>query len=193
MHFEQQLHLNALGSRYLCMPTIRVWNSPLFGLEGVMSFEYLEVDSVFFPGLSLAPSDVGGFTDATFTEFILLETTSEDFSVSSSNKFLSPVSRDNVASGTFLVDLFGLIFFTLGDDVATGFSMSSIVTSVTSGSAGFAAVVAPLVSITTCPMTPSCIELNPWFAILFSSITFCIAICVSLGYCLLSSGFHVLH
>ena len=186
MHFEQQLHLNALGSLCLRMPTIHVWNSPLFGLEGVTSFESLEVDSVLFPGLSSTPSDVGGFTDATFTEFVLPETTSKEFSVSSSNNSLSPVSGDNVVSGTFSVVSFGSIFFALGDDIATGFSSSSIVTSVVSGSTGFAAVVAPLVSITTCPMTPSCLELNPWFAILFSSITFCIAIRVSLGYRLLS-------
>ena len=142
VRFAQQLHLKALGSCCLPIPTILVLNSPFFGLAGVTSFDSFGLDSVSFPGMSFIPSCVWGFADTTSTEFVLPETTSEDFGVLSGNSSLSLVSGDDVASGTSLVVTFGLCIFASGDDVAIGFSPSGIVTSVASDSAVFDAVIA---------------------------------------------------
>ena len=62
-------------------------------------------------------------------------------------------------------------------------------TSVVSSNAGFLATSVPSVSITACLITPSSTALKLLFAILFSSMVFCMAIRVLLGYLLLSSGF----
>ena len=82
------------------MPTIRVRNSPHFGLEDVSSGKSVLSGSLFVPGFSSAPSDTWGFTDATLGELTLLEITLLAFSVSSSRRSCFSPSSLAVASGT---------------------------------------------------------------------------------------------
>ena len=101
-------------------------------------------------GFPSTPSAGWGFPDATLGDVVLLETTLFSFGVSSSSRSCFSPSGFAVAYGT-------IVFFALGEDVATDLTGLRLVTSVASGSAGLSSVF----SITACPIASFCIALTP--------------------------------